>query len=184
VDRGIALAFRGQHHAPAALPPGKTRYPLCRRLGGPQERSGRVRKIAPPPEFDPRTVQPVTSRYTEYRLSYRAHNKEVRNGNITSIVLQVYFAVAWHLLLLLSLLYCAGDKIDKNEMGGACSADRERRDLYRVLVGKSEGKRPLGRPRRRWEDNIKMDLQKLDVGVWTGLSWLRIDTGGGHLWMQ
>jgi hypothetical protein len=37
----------------------------------------------------------------------------------------------------------------------------ERRDVYRVLVGKPEGKRPLGRPRRRWEDNIKMDLQEL-----------------------
>jgi hypothetical protein len=41
--------------------------------------------------------------------------------------------------------------------------------VYRVLVGKPEGKRPLGRPRRRWEDNIKMDLQ--EVGIWNGLSW-------------
>ena len=54
----------GQRHAPAALPPGKTRYPLYRRLGGPQSRSGRVRKISLPPEFDPWTVQPVASRYT------------------------------------------------------------------------------------------------------------------------
>jgi hypothetical protein len=52
----------GPHHAPAALPPGKTRYPLYRRLGGPQGRSGRMRKISPPPGFDPRTVQPVASR--------------------------------------------------------------------------------------------------------------------------
>jgi len=52
---------------------------------------------------------------------------------------------------------CSGDKIEKNEMGGACSANG-RRGLYRVLVGKSEGKRPLGRHWRRWEDNIKMDL--------------------------
>jgi hypothetical protein len=49
----------GQRHAAAALPPGKTRYPLYRRLGGPQGRSGRVREISPPPGFDPRTVQPV-----------------------------------------------------------------------------------------------------------------------------
>jgi hypothetical protein len=55
----------GQRHAPAALPPGKTRYPLHRRLGGPQGRSGRVRKASPPPGFDPRTVQPVPSRYTD-----------------------------------------------------------------------------------------------------------------------
>ena len=40
----------------------------------------------------------------------------------------------------------------------------EDRGVHRVLVGKSEGKRPLGRPRRRWEDNIKMDLQELGVG--------------------
>jgi hypothetical protein len=53
----------GQHHAPATLPPGKTRYPFYRRLGGPQDRSGRVRKISPPPGFDPRTVQPVSIRY-------------------------------------------------------------------------------------------------------------------------
>ena len=56
----------GQHHAPAALPPGKTRYPLYRRLGGPQGWSGRVRKISPLPGFDPRAVQPVASRYTDW----------------------------------------------------------------------------------------------------------------------
>ena len=49
-----------------SLLPGKTRYPLYRRLGGPQGRFGQVRKISPPPGFDPRTVQPVTSRYTDY----------------------------------------------------------------------------------------------------------------------
>ena len=41
----------------------------------------------------------------------------------------------------------------------------ERRGVYRVLVGKPEGKRPLGRPRRRWEDNIKVDLQAVGCGV-------------------
>jgi len=46
----------------------------------------------------------------------------------------------------------------------------ERRVLYRVLVGKPEGKRPMGRPRRRWEDNIKMDLQEMGCRVWTGSS--------------
>ena len=56
----------GQRHAPAALPPAKTRYPLYRRLGGPQGRSGLVRKISPPPGFDPPTVQPVSSRCTDY----------------------------------------------------------------------------------------------------------------------
>jgi len=57
----------------------------------------------------------------------------------------------------------------------------ERIGIYKVLVGKPEGKRPMGRPRRRWEDNIKMDLQGVGCGVWTGLIWLRTWTGGGHL---
>ena len=54
---------------PAALPPGKTRYPLYRRLGGPQGRSGRVRKTRPSPGFDPRTVQPVAIRYTGWAIA-------------------------------------------------------------------------------------------------------------------
>jgi len=57
----------------------------------------------------------------------------------------------------------------------------ERKGIYRVLVEKSEGKRSLGRPRHRWEDNIRMDLQGVDVGVWATLSWLRIVIGGRHL---
>ena len=60
----------------------------------------------------------------------------------------------------------------------------ERRGVYRVLVGKPEGKRSLGRPKRRWEDNIKMIFRNWDVGVWTGSSWLRIWTGGGLLWLR
>jgi hypothetical protein len=49
-------------------------------------------------------------------------------------------------------------------MGGACSAYGEGRGVYRVLVTKHEGKRPLVRPRRRWEDNNKMDLQEVGCG--------------------
>jgi hypothetical protein len=61
----------------------------------------------------------------------------------------------------------------------------EERGVHRVLVGRPEGKRPLGRPRHRWEDNIKMDLQEVGEGVvGTGWSWLRIGTGGGHLWVR
>jgi len=57
------------------------------------------------------------------------------------------------------------DKIEKNEMGRACSGYGGG-GVYRVLVGKPGGKRPLGRHRHRWEDNIKMDLyRKWDVGV-------------------
>jgi hypothetical protein len=57
----------------------------------------------------------------------------------------------------------------------------EGRGAYRVLVGRREGRRQLGRPRRRWEDNIKMDLQGVEWGAWTGLIWLRIGTGDGLL---
>ena len=57
----------------------------------------------------------------------------------------------------------------------------EGRGVYRVLVGKPVGKRPLGRPRRRWDDNIKIDLQEVGCGVWTGSSWLRIGAVGGNL---
>jgi len=51
-------------------------------------------------------------------------------------------------------------------------------------MGKPEGKGPLGIPRRRWEDNIKLDLQELEWGSWTELIWLRIGTGGGHLYTR
>jgi len=78
----------GRRHAPAALPPGKTRYPLYRTQGGPHSRSGRVRKISPPQGFDPRTVQrvviptelsrpPGTLKYSEKIASkcHPVHNK-------------------------------------------------------------------------------------------------------------
>jgi hypothetical protein len=57
----------------------------------------------------------------------------------------------------------------------------EGRNMYRVLVGKAEGKRRLERPRRRWEDGIKMDLREIGWGVWSGFAWLRIGTVGGLL---
>jgi hypothetical protein len=57
----------------------------------------------------------------------------------------------------------------------------QRNCVYGVLVGKPEGKRPLGKPRLRWEDNFKMDLQEMGCGAWTGSSWLRIGKGGQHL---
>jgi len=56
-------------------------------------------------------------------------------------------------------------------MGGACSTYGERRGVNRVLVRKPEGYRPLGRHRRRWEDNIKMDLQEVGCG---GMDWIEL----------
>ena len=54
----------------------------------------------------------------------------------------------------------------------------EERGVYRFLLGKPEGRRPLGRPRRRWVDNIRMDLQEVGCGY---MDWPRIETGGGRL---
>ena len=57
-------------------------------------------------------------------------------------------------------------------MGEVCSTYGERRGAYRISVGKPEGKRPLGRPERKCEDNIKMDLQEVECGdmYWTEVS--------------
>jgi hypothetical protein len=65
----------------------------------------------------------------------------------------------------------------KARMGGAGHVARmgDKRNAYRLLVGKPEGRRPLGKPRRMWLDNIRMDL--VEVG-WGDVVWLRIGTGG------
>jgi hypothetical protein len=55
----------------------------------------------------------------------------------------------------------------------------ERRDIYRVLVKKLEGKRPLGRSRHRWEDNIKLDLQEVGCG---GMNWIEVAEGRDRWW--
>jgi hypothetical protein len=68
----------GQRHAPADLSPEKSRYPLYRRRGGPQGRSGWVRITSPTPGFDPRTAHPVASRYTDYVIPTHVTNVGVR----------------------------------------------------------------------------------------------------------
>jgi hypothetical protein len=83
-------------------------------------------------------------------------------------------------VILQYVTYTTIGQVKANEVGGACSMGEERK-VYKVLVGKPEGKRPLGRPRRRWEDGIRMDLRILALGVWIGFDWLRTGTGGGLL---
>ena len=83
-------------------------------------------------------------------------------------------------------LYCSPNivrviKSRRMRWAGHVARMGESRGVYRVLVGKPDGKRPLGRPRRRWEDNIKMYVKEVGFGVWTGSSWLRIRLGGGQL---
>jgi hypothetical protein len=97
-SRGIALLFPepqhwmgvgGQRHPPAALPPGNTQYPLYRRLGGTQGWSGWVRKISPPQGFDPRTIQPVVSRYTDWAVPAHMKNDQDRDGGHTHTHIQM-----------------------------------------------------------------------------------------------
>jgi hypothetical protein len=66
-------------------------------------------------------------------------------------------------------------------MGGACSTNGDGRGVYRVFVEKPEIRRPLGRPRHRWEGNVEMDLPEVRRGAWTRMIWLRKGTGGGHM---
>jgi hypothetical protein len=57
----------------------------------------------------------------------------------------------------------------------------EESKVFKGLVGEPEGKRPLGRPRRRWENGTRMDFREIGWGVWIGFDWLRIGIGGGLL---
>jgi hypothetical protein len=62
---------------------------------------------------------------------------------------------------MLGMLTTSCDQVKEDEMGRACSTNGEKRNGYRILVGKPEGKRPLGGPRHRWVDNIKIDLREI-----------------------
>jgi hypothetical protein len=92
----------------------------------------------------------------------KLHNEELRDLNSSpSIIRIIKSRVMW---------------------AGNVSRMGEKRNAYRLLVGRPEGKRPLGRQRRRWMENIKMDLvEREDWVVWIGLVWLGIGTGGGVL---
>jgi hypothetical protein len=62
-------------------------------------------------------------------------------------------------------------QVKANEVGGACGTHGRGEKVYKVLVGKPEGKRPLGRPRRRWEDEVRMELREIGLG---GVDWIRL----------
>jgi hypothetical protein len=59
--------------------------------------------------------------------------------------------------------------VEEDEMGRACSTIGENRNAYRILMGKPEEKRPLGRPRRRWVNNVKLHLREIG---WDGMDWI------------
>jgi len=73
---------------------------------------------------------------------------------------------------IVNLIFWEGRPLQANEMGWACGGMGEERGVYRVFLGKPEGKRPLGRPRRRWVNNIRIDLQEVGCGYmdWIGLA--------------
>jgi hypothetical protein len=85
----------------------------------------------------------------------------------------------------LNYLYCSPNIVWVSKLKMRCvghvARRGERRGVCRLLVLKPEGKRLLGRPRCRWDDDIKMDLQEVGCGAWTGSIWLRIGTGTGDL---
>jgi hypothetical protein len=115
-------------------------------------------------------------------LPSRLLSKNLKITTYRTIILPVvwYGCETWSLTLreerrlrvfenrVLRRVYCAGGKIETNEMGRASGAYGGGW-VHRLLVGKPEGKRPLGRPRRRWEDNIKIDLQEVS---WEGTDWI------------
>jgi hypothetical protein len=72
-------------------------------------------------------------------------------------------------------------KLRRMRWAGQVTRMGEERNVYRVFMGKSEGKRPLRRPRRRWEDGIRTYLRKMAWGVYIGSRWLRTGTDGGLL---
>ena len=79
-------------------------------------------------------------------------------------------------MIVLLTKYYSGNQIEMNGICGACSAYGGA-----DLVGKCDGKRPLGKLGHRWEDNIKMDHQEVGWVIWTGLIWLKTGSGGGFL---
>jgi hypothetical protein len=62
-------------------------------------------------------------------------------------------------------------------MGRACSNNGEKRNTYRIFIGRPEGKRPLGRPRRKWMDNIKTDFREIG---WDGMGWIHLGQDRGQ----
>jgi hypothetical protein len=113
LEGGEGSASRPGH----SLPPGKTWYPLYRKLSGPQGRSGQVRKILPPPGFDPQTVQSIASRYTDWvtrpttitmlpvniRLVYKKHLAKLLISTVSFKLLNIcnlsFFQATYYVIL-------------------------------------------------------------------------------------
>ena len=101
-----------QRHAPAALTPGKTKYPLYRRLGGPRGQSGRLRSILPTLAIDPRTFQPVASRYTDWTMASKHTNtysrKHTHTTHTNKTIREISFFALIHPTCRLTHSMCTG----------------------------------------------------------------------------
>ena len=133
----------------------KTRYPLYSRLGeGPRPVWTGAENLPPPP-----TGMRSPDCRTRSKSLYRRLIPIVKMSRGTPFLYSFNFYYLSDVRWAEHVALCRGG-------------------VYRGLVGKHEGRRPLGRPRHKWEDNIKIDLKRSGMGIWTGSIWLRIGTGG------
>ena len=153
------MGVGGQHHAPAALPPGKTGYPLYRRLGGPQCWSRRVRKISPPLGFDSQTVQPVASSYTDWAiLAHHISRKPFLNQPEANF--RIMFA---------SMILCNYTQSIKNES-----------TMQWVNLYKCSNSEPLTHHTHTyWEANV-LDVKHFSITVYKSCSDLTVLTSHNH----
>jgi hypothetical protein len=140
------MQVTGQLHASADSPQTESRYPLERRLGGPQNRSGHsVEEKIPSPrrKLNPghRIDQPVVSHYTDWAIPV-PHNEELHNVYASPNIIRV---IKWR----------------RMRWAGQVALMEEMSNSYKPLVWIPERKTPFGRPSRRWEDNIRMDLTEI-----------------------
>jgi hypothetical protein len=101
--------------------------------------------------------------------------------NLLNLLFYLYYFVGLLSQVFLSWYFSRQVKSRPVRWAGLVALMRKERKVYKVLVGKPEGKGPLRRPRHRWEDGIRMDLGEIGLGVWIGFDWLRTVTGGGLL---
>jgi PAS domain-containing protein len=112
-------------------------------------------------------------------LRYSSSEEEQRQGVFENRVLRRMFGLkrdevtgGWRKLHnALFARYNENDEIKEDEMGRECSTNGEKRNAYRTLMGKPEGKRPLGSPRSRWVDKTKMDLREVR---WSSIDWIDV----------
>jgi hypothetical protein len=91
--------------------------------------------------------------------------------------------VIFEVLRLLRCLNHSADQVKETEVGGNVAWMREERKVYKILVGNTEGKRPLEIQRHRWENGTRKNHREIGRR-WSGFNWFRIGTGGGLLWMR